>query len=138
VANRRQGDSIGGYFTDVFTRHPEFLRERKNDKLFEQWKKDHPGKALTQQIRNIAANVKSKTKTRLRIGKPGRKPKAAAVAAAAPRPARASSAGNLEKLELHIDECLSMARQLDEEAMSDIVKNLRVARNEVVRVAAHP
>jgi len=39
---------------------------------------------------------------------------------------------NMVGLEIRIDDCLSLARQMDAEGLHDVITNLRKARNEVV------
>jgi hypothetical protein len=66
--------------------------------------------------------------------KPGRKPGqpvVAAFATVAAEPARISTKG-FEKLEEQIDDCLTAARGLQNEALAGVVGLLRRARNEVV------
>ncbi len=53
------------------------------------------------------------------------------LAQAAP-PKRPSRLGNLESLELQIDDCLIQATNLDREGLAEVINHLRRARNAVV------
>jgi hypothetical protein len=66
--------------------------------------------------------------------KPGRKPGQTSVAVVTPvtaEPPRISTKG-FEKLEEQIDDCLTAARSLQNEALASVVTLLRRARNAVV------
>jgi hypothetical protein len=49
-----------------------------------------------------------------------------------------TSSGALEQLELHIDECLSMAARQNNPALDGAVKALRVARRNVAWAMGEP
>src|SRR5947209_7177384 len=88
-----KGESIAGYFRQVFAQQPRLLKERSNAELLRRWQDDHPGQELTPSVKNSMMNIKSVLRKQGR--KRGRKPKAAAAATAvtpaaapAPRPVR--------------------------------------------------
>src|SRR5439155_10630687 len=83
------GESISGYFRQLFRNNPELLDHGKNDAILAQWQSDHPGQAVTDSVKNNMSNVKShvrkefgKVKRRRRKGKRGA---AAANGNAAPK-----------------------------------------------------
>jgi hypothetical protein len=98
------------------------------------WLKDHPGeKTVPPRIKGNLSNVKSVLRKKRRK-KPGRKPGpplGAVAATVVTEPARISTKG-FEKLEEQIDDCLTAARGLQNEALAGVVGLLRRARNEVV------
>jgi hypothetical protein len=127
-------ESISGYFGKVFKEHPHLLNERSNEELLARWRRDHPGDQDMERIRQNLANIKSVLRKKKR-DKRGRKAKAAgdqAVVAVAVTMAAHPSRARLEALEESIDECLTMAKNMDREGLDSIIKVLRRARNEVV------
>src|SRR5262245_57643672 len=106
------GESISGWFRQVFGQHPEWLKGRSNAAVIERWQQDHPGGTFGDRERNACNNIKSIMRKRLR--KRGRKPAAAGAVPAVANAVRVSR-GNLEMLEERIDECMGMARALDRE-----------------------
>jgi hypothetical protein len=124
---KRGNESVSGWFRNAFTQHPEWLRGRSNAAVMEQWQADHPGQSFGASERNACNNVKSLMRKRQR--RRGRKPASEGGGAV---PAVRVSRSNLELLEEHIDDCMSMARTLDKIGLELVVKLLRRARNEVV------
>jgi hypothetical protein len=132
TANQGDGESISGFFRQVFAENPHLLDERSNEELLNRWLKAHPGEKNMERIRQNLANIKSVMRNKRRK-KRGRKAKAAAdqasvAVAVAAHPSRA----RLEALEESIDECLTMAKNLDRHGLESIIRVLRRARNEVV------
>jgi hypothetical protein len=131
-----EGESIASYFKAIFKENPTLLTTRSNDEMLQRWLKDHPGeKSVPARIKGNLANVKSVLRKKKRK-KPGRKPgrpavAVAVVAAVASEPARISTKG-FEQLEEQIDDCLTAARGLQNEALAGVIGLLRKARNEVV------
>lgn len=126
-------ESVMGYFRRLFQENPSWLRDRSNDKVIERWLADHPGETeMPRNVRNTMANLKSslrkKQRGKARRAKAGDGPLAANQAVIAPRQA----ARGLEGLEVQIDECLTLAKNLDREGLDGVIKLLRRARNEVV------
>jgi hypothetical protein len=133
-------EGIAPYFRKIFTTHKRYLNRRSNEAVLQMWLDDHPGHAeVPENVKTGLANVKSNMRSKLhkRRGK-----KAAEEAAAGTGLARtktslflsADIADNpLEELEMLIDKCLTMARQLDKKGRLDnVILALRTARNRVV------
>jgi hypothetical protein len=128
------GETVSGYFRRVFGENPKWLKTRSNDEVLARWLKDHPGeKEVPEKVRQNLSNVKSLLRKAHRK-KPGRPKKdgppsePASALAAAPR----KGVRGLETLEEQIDECLTLAKNLDREGLSSVINLLRRARNEVV------
>jgi hypothetical protein len=135
------GESVGGYFREIFMADPSLLNTRSNDAILQRWLSDHGETEVPPRIKNILANIKSVIRKKLRKG--GRRKKKAAVAVAvveamAPVLAVAYVAGTkipvpmLEQLEVQVDDCLTLARSLDQDKLAGIISHLRKARNAVV------
>jgi hypothetical protein len=128
------GGSVASYFKAIFKENPTLLDTRSNDEILLRWLKDHPGeKTVPARIKGNLSNVKSVLRKKRRK-KPGRKPgqpAVAAVATMAAEPARISTKG-FEQLEEQIDDCLTAARGLQNEALAGVIGLLRRAGNEVV------
>jgi hypothetical protein len=125
-----EGESMAGYFKNVFAEDRRLLDSRSNDELLERWLRDHPGQqAELPRVRANLANIKSVLR-RKRRRRRGAQP-VAAVPGATPAPVKIATRG-LESLEERIDDCLSQAKGLDREGLANIIHLLRRARNEVV------
>jgi hypothetical protein len=128
------GGSVASYFKAIFKENPTLLDTRSNDEILLRWLKDHPGeKTVPARIKGNLSNVKSVLRKKRRK-KPGRKPGQPVVAAfttVAAEPARISTKG-FDKLEEQIDDCLTAARGLQNEALAGVIALLRRARNAVV------
>jgi hypothetical protein len=126
---RRKGkESVSGYFRKIFVERPELLDSKSNEELVERWKADHGASTVPSSVRSNLANLKSLLRKRRRLGLSigGRVlPRAAA---------RAGNAANhgLEALEEHIDNSLTMARNLDRTELAEVIHLLHAARNKVV------
>src|SRR5438876_700707 len=99
---RASGETVSGYFTKVFAKHPDWLEERSNKLLFQRWLDDHPGQkevplSVKQGLSNIKSNLRKKGTKRKKRGRP-----AAAANGVAAKPIRIA-ASVLEKLEFQID-----------------------------------
>lgn len=123
-------ENISGYFRAIFKENPKFLKSRSNDELLKQWISDHPKeKEVPARVKQGLANVKSVLRSKRR----GRKRQAeeeqgtVAVLTTSRQPS-----GRLERLEEHIDDALTMARNLDRQGLESVIAVLRRARNEVV------
>ena len=123
-----------GYFRKVFRENPKWLEGRSNDEVLARWLKDHPGeKEVPKRVKQNLSNVKSNLRQaeRKKSGAPkkeGRPAEPTAAPAAAPR----KGVRGLETLEEQIDECMTLAKNLDREGLSSVINLLRRARNEVV------
>src|SRR5689334_16532834 len=97
---KEEKPSVRGYFKKLYDEHPDWLDETSTERVFAQWREDHPGEDLTDNIRSNHANLKSRL--RAGLGKRRRRKRrraaarSAAPAAAAPR-ARVNT-GALERL----------------------------------------
>jgi hypothetical protein len=117
--------SVMGYFRKIFREQPQLLGTRSNQEVIQQWLRDNPEhQAMPASVRNTLSNLKSMLRKKLR----GPKPQAEGLDAGSGR--RASS--QLETLELHIDDALTLARTLDANGLESVIRLLRRARNEVV------
>ena len=130
------GETVSGYFRRVFAENPKWLGTRSNDDVLARWLKDHPGEtAVPEKVRQNLSNVKSLLRKTHRK-KPGRpkneSPLRRADLRACARCAARRGARGLESLEEQIDECLTLAKNLDREGLSSVINLLRRARNEVV------
>jgi hypothetical protein len=131
MRGRRPGgqESVSGYFRKIFLSRPELLNSKSNEELIQRWKADHGTSQVPNSLRSNLANLKSQLRKRQRLGLPlGAQPvnQRAAV--------RTGISGNhgLEALEEHIDDSLTMARNLDRTGLDEVIILLRRARNKVV------
>jgi hypothetical protein len=141
-AARKSGDgeSIMGYFRPILEENRKLLKNRRNDELYDRWLKDHPEhKEVPEQVKNGLSNLKTALRKKYKIGKgKGKRGQKAAAApagdggAAPVKRAARGAAGQLERLEEQIDECMALARDLDREGLSKVIGFLRGARNQVV------
>jgi hypothetical protein len=140
---KAQGESLRGYFIELFRNNPDLVRGKSNAEVVQRWEKDHPGERFSKSHQNAMANAKTKVGKELGIRKRRKKRRGAAAAAGAPvaagarpagAPARAAGGHSLENLELAIDRCLSTARALEDrdEDMQTVARHLRAARNQLV------
>jgi hypothetical protein len=129
-----EGENISGYIRRVFKENPKWLATRSNDEILARWLKDHPSeKEVPERVKKNLSNVKSllRQAQRKKPGKPQKESQPAgptAASAAAPR----KGVRGLETLEEQLDECLTLAKNLDREGLSSVINLLRRARNEVV------
>lgn len=134
-ANPDDGETVSGYFRRIFQERPELLGARSNDELLARWLKDHPGhKEVPGNVKSNLANVKGVLRRKSRKRR-GRKPSQELVAQAATAVVTSVTrrpSGHLERLEEHIDEALTQARNLDRAGLEQVIQLLRRARNEVV------
>lgn len=127
---KRRGESIHGYFRNVFNENPDWIEIKSNDAVLARFQADHPRKKINNRIKQNLANVKSLLRRDIREGKrEGVKADPFNLGGMT----QFSSAGHgLERLEDYIDECLAMAKNMDRTEMEDVIKLLRRARNDVV------
>jgi hypothetical protein len=122
---RRRGQSVMGYFRQIFEQHPEWLKEKSNDLVLAQYRQDNKlaaDAAVDSRIKQNLANTKSIMRKHSRTG--GKARLQAAVAGL--------SGKRLESLEVLIDDCITLAKNLDREALHRVIDHLRTARNLVV------
>jgi hypothetical protein len=135
------GESVAGYFRNIFAQNRNLLWERSNDQLFKQWLDDHPGHTevppkVKQNLQNIKSVLRKEDRKRRKGGRPKKSAAAptGAVAGAAPanQVAETVTGAPLEGLEIAIDDCMVLARGIDAERLHDVIAHLRRARNAVV------
>jgi hypothetical protein len=133
----RDAESVMGYFRPILLENPKLLRTRSNAKLLQRWLDDHPGEKevpgrVKQGLSNIKSLLRKKRRRRKRrdAGAEGAEP--AASANAAPWETSHPSANELEGLEIQIDECMTLAKNIDREELDGVITLLRRARNQVV------
>jgi hypothetical protein len=134
---------IASFFRPIFDANRKLLKTRSNQEVLDMWLEAHPGyKEVPENVKSGLANLKSVMRKQLRI----RRTKRAAARDATQRaaggvvvqakvvPLLSISAADtgLEKLEMLIDDCLTMAKNLDRKGLDKIIHALRVARNRVV------
>jgi hypothetical protein len=125
-------ESISGYFRRVFDDNPGLLGARSNDAVLQRWLADHPGDTeVPANVKANLANIKSVLRKKRRK-KAGRRAAAEQPKPMASAPPRRSAAQGLEGLEEAIDDCLTVARTHDADALAEVIGHLRRARNTVV------
>ena len=128
---KRKGDSLTGYFRQLFGEHPEWLAQKSNGVILERYRADHNVAAddsLEKRVINTLANTKSQLRKQEREQTASGKPGSGRVAAAA----QDRTETPMEHLEEQIDECLTLAKNLDRDQLESVINHLRRARNEVV------
>jgi hypothetical protein len=141
---KEKPQSTSAYFRQLFTENPEWLDGPSNAAVMARWKADHPGKEWAKNVQQGMANIKSKMRKELGRGRRRRRRRkggAAARAGAAPQAAAArvrSPFNVLERLELVIDEGISLAVAQRNDALDGIIKHLRNARRAVVWEMGQP
>lgn len=133
--------STSGTFKKYFTEKPELLQVTSLDEVINRYKQEHPNVEVTPPLRQIAANIKSTMKRKMRLsangstkkkrGRPKGSTKAAThtgAVAAAPHTSNAT----LERLEDRIDECVALAKEIDRRGLIHVIRLLRRALNGVV------
>jgi hypothetical protein len=133
------GESNSTYFRRLFKKMPRLLKERSNKLAIDRWLADHPGETTASPaVRNALANVKGDLRRRKRKRKKQKAARSLLQPAAAqpvvPHAPR-TSPKRLEVLEVKIDECMMLAREIDPVRLENVYKTLRHARNEVVWIA---
>jgi hypothetical protein len=138
MAKKAKGEagSIQGYFRPIFAENPRLLKQRSNDALYERWLRDHPGEKevplrVKQGLSNLKSVLRNRRRRRRRVR--GAEPAAADVGLMRRASAGGTRGGNaLVRLESQIDEALVLARQLESQALDDVIRLLRSARNRVI------
>ena len=136
TASAQTSETTGGYFRRIFKEHPKLLVTRSNDEVLSRWLADHPGqKVVPPNVQRHLSNVKSilRKKRRKKLGKPKGVEQAGAVQAVSThsKPSKIAPKG-LEALEEQIDDCLTVAKNMDREGLDVVIRLLRNARNGVV------
>jgi hypothetical protein len=133
-ATKGDGDSVAGYFKEVFKENLKLLKTRSNDEVLKRWLADHPGhKEVPTRIKANLANVKSVLRKQIRKKGGRKKLQAAEMAADHGKAPPSVPAKVLETLEFQIDNCLTEVRGLKQDiALANVISSLRRARNEIV------
>ncbi len=127
---RRRKESVSGYFKRIIGENPQWLDgEGTNKLILERFHIDHPSKPVTGKIKSNLANVKSVLRKVKRKGGGPRVSPHLYEARATPGFAGSRSLAGLEE---YIDECLTLAKNLDRAGLAHVIRLLRNARNEVV------
>ena len=124
---KRKRGELSAYFRETFTEHPEWLKEKSNKPILAKYRLDHGIGAdvpVDKKVQGNLANLKSV------LRKKSRRKGKSAVAGTPVAPTR--SGHRLEVLEEAIDDCLTLAKNHDRDALEHIISLLRHARNEVV------
>jgi hypothetical protein len=133
---QQAGGSVSGYFKAIFTENPSLVKSTNNEEIFNRWLKDHPEeKEVPDRVKGILFNVKSKLRNKLgaKRGRPRKEVQPTGEGQPAEvAPVRRSAARGLESLEERIDDCLTLARNLDRQGLEAVIDLLRNARNGVV------
>jgi hypothetical protein len=131
-----EAESVMGYFRPILEANPELIKQRRNDELYDRWLQDHPQqKTVPENVKNGLSNLKASLRRKLKLRKGKRRQKVAAAAEPGATPVKRAprgAAGQMERLEEQIDECVAMARSLDREGLGKVIDLLRGARNQVV------
>jgi hypothetical protein len=132
-----QGETTAGYFRRIFKENPKLLQERSNELVLTRWLTAHPDQTeVPQTIKNNLSKLKSilRSKERKKVARRAEEaqPDAPTTQPAMPVARQATGTTKLDELELQIDECLILAKQVDREGLESVIHHLRRARNEVV------
>src|SRR5687767_10680565 len=123
-----QGEAVSAYFRRVFAENPRWLDSRSNDELFKRWLADHPGETeVPERVRQNLSNIKSVLRKQGRK-KTQRAEKGSQPIGATPAEPPRKKVRNLDALEEQIDECLTLAKNLDREGLAGVIALLRRAR----------
>ena len=135
---KSKGDSPFTYFRQLFKAHPEWLDQKSNDIVIAKYKEDHKmgeEEQVEKHIKNALANTKSQMRKANRDGKNGAPRKGLNSSA---KPTTSKAPGTLETLELQIDESLTLARSVDPDGLTPVIKALLRARRELVWQMGQP
>ena len=134
MAKRRKSKSLSGTIRQYLTDHPEWLSSQDTSEIVAQFEKDHPKKKVDKYVMQAIYNVKSS----MRKGPTGAAKRQQSKAAARHIVQSAAKTGRpsapLTQLEEMIDDCMILARQINQENLVPALMDLRRARNSVVRI----
>lgn len=129
---RSRNGKVSGYFRQLYEAHPDWLEQKSNDMVLEQYRKDNnlaPDAEIPQKVKYAMANVK----TSMRKKKKGAPGIISTISPVASRPGNAGQGRNrLDNLEEMIDDCLTYAKNMNNEQLGEVIRLLRNARNSVV------
>lgn len=122
--------SSSAYFRKILTEKPGLLNDRKNDRLYARWLKDHPGHdQVPKNVMQILANIKSLLRRERKSGRSKTRETLMEDGRGMPVRTARSSSKHLEHLELLLDECIMLAGKDD---MESVKQQLRRVRREVI------
>jgi hypothetical protein len=135
-----KGQGVAGFFRPIFAANKKLLKTRSNKQVLAMWLAANPDhQEVPNNVKVGLANLKSTMRSKIRK----RRSKKAALEVASdtavaksktalPLSNDAADAG-LERLEMLIDESLTLARNIDRKgSLANVVMALRIARNRVV------
>jgi hypothetical protein len=137
---KARGESISGYFRQLFESKPELLDHGKNDVILAHWQADHPNGVIDDRIKGNLANTKSLMRKKFgKIKRRRKQRKAIAGNGAAVKVVKTRTAhAVLERLEGLLDESLSLARHQGTEGLNTAIKHLLAARRAVAWEMGQP
>src|SRR3954470_3558782 len=112
------GENTSAYFRRILNETPTLLDSGSNKETLGRWLADHPGqKIVPNNVRANLANIKSVMRKQGRTrGKRQEAARAAQPNAGSPPPIR-KAGQKLELLEEHIDDALTLAKNIDREGL---------------------
>ncbi len=129
------GVSPSAYFTKLLEEHPRWLSDRKNDKIYEQWKRDYGQDTVPQNYKQILSNIKTrmrKERDERKAKRGSRKSAEAAEPASAPAPRSSRiSTKNLEILEGMLDDAVLHAMNTGKDDLDSVIGLLKTARRQI-------
>ena len=125
-------ESTSGYFRRIFKENPRWLKAKSNQEIEARWIADHPrDREIPQKAKYILSNVKGTLRSKRRRKRTGiqgtESQEKTTLVASSRKPLK-----GLSHLEAAIDDCLAEARNIDREALAEVIALLRTARNAVV------
>lgn len=128
---KKRGESLFAYFQKLFEENPHWLELKSNEEAYNRYRADHGMAAdapLEKKIMNAVANKKSQMKKARGEGngKSGKKRGAGKMVLTG------AAASRMHTLEEQIDDCLATALHMDREALGNVIRLLRNARDAVV------
>lgn len=128
-------ETTSGYFRRLFREKPKLLVGRSNEVLLKRWLADHPGHTVVpQNVQKNLANVKGILRKKSRKWRKSKAVDSALAPVAAVTELKAvvkPAPKSLELLEERIDDCLTLARNLDRDGLLEVIAP-SATRNAVV------
>ena len=127
------GETTAAYFRRILAERPALLEAGSNKETLDRWLQDHPGVSVVpNNVRANLANIKSVLRKQGRSRGKRKEAERAAQPNAGAAPAIRRAGHKLETLEEHIDDVLTLAKNIDREGLEQVIQYLRHARNLVV------
>ena len=126
VSSTDNGENVSAYFKPILMENPKLLNGKSNQELLNRWLADHPEETeVPNRIKAILSNLKSVLRKKLRK-KPGRKKTeeqvVETVVVLEPAEPVETADQALESLEEQIDDCMSVAKNLDREGLDEVIR----------------